>query len=140
MIENVGLNPTRDGIFRVLEQMGAAIDYLDRREVGGEPVADLRIRHAPLNGIEVDPGIAPSMIDEFPVLFVAAALAKDHGHARTRGIARQGKRPSGGHGQRPACRGARVEENEDGLTIERFGWHRWRVAASSPPISTIASP
>ncbi|RZV47628.1 MAG: 3-phosphoshikimate 1-carboxyvinyltransferase, partial [Sphingomonadaceae bacterium] len=76
VIENVGLNPTRDGIFRVLGQMGASIDYLDEREVGGEPVADLRVRHAQLKGIEVDPKIAPSMIDEFPILFVAAALAE----------------------------------------------------------------
>jgi 3-phosphoshikimate 1-carboxyvinyltransferase len=44
--------------------------------VGGEPVADLRVRHSPLRGIEVDPALAPSMIDEFPVLFVAAALAQ----------------------------------------------------------------
>ncbi|MCH2486396.1 MAG: 3-phosphoshikimate 1-carboxyvinyltransferase, partial [Erythrobacter sp.] len=76
VIENVGLNPTRDGLFRVLEQMGADIEHLDRREVGGEPVADLRIRHAKLRGVEVDSALAPSMIDEFPVLFVAAALAQ----------------------------------------------------------------
>ena len=62
VIENVGLNPTRDGIFRVLRQMGADIAFIDEREVGGEPVADLRVRHAVLEGIAVDPAIAPSMI------------------------------------------------------------------------------
>ncbi|HCI62502.1 MAG TPA: 3-phosphoshikimate 1-carboxyvinyltransferase, partial [Erythrobacter sp.] len=84
VIENVGLNPTRDGIFRVLRQMGADIAFIDEREVGGEPVADLRVRHAVLEGIAVDPAIAPSMIDEFPVLFVAAALAR--GTTITRGL------------------------------------------------------
>jgi 3-phosphoshikimate 1-carboxyvinyltransferase len=76
VIENVGLNPTRNGIFEVLGQMGAKIEYENTREVGGEPVADLRVRHAPLTGITVAPAIAPRMIDEFPVLFVAAALAE----------------------------------------------------------------
>ncbi|HSM52769.1 MAG TPA: 3-phosphoshikimate 1-carboxyvinyltransferase, partial [Erythrobacter sp.] len=76
VIENVGLNPTRAGLIEVLRQMGGDVEELDRREVGGEPVADLRVRHSPLTGIEVDPAIAPSMIDEFPVLFVAAALAE----------------------------------------------------------------
>src|SRR3546814_11565138 len=51
------------------------IELLNAREVGGEPVADLRVRHSSLKGIEVDPAVAPSMIDEFPILFVAAALA-----------------------------------------------------------------
>ena len=122
VIENVGLNPTRDGIFRVLEQMGAAIERLDQREVGGEPVADLRIRHAPLNGIEVDPGIAPSMIDEFPVLFVAAALAK--GTTVTRGLEELRVKESDRLAAMASAlrvAGARVEENEDGLTIEGSG-------------------
>ena len=82
-IRNVGMNPTRAGLADVLRQMGANIEELDAREVGGEPVADLRVRHAPLTGIEVDPALAPSMIDEFPVLFVAAALAE--GTTVTRG-------------------------------------------------------
>src|SRR3546814_12857726 len=56
--------------------MGGSIEEQDRREVGGEPVADLCVRHSALTGIDVDPALAPSMIDEFPVLFVAAALAQ----------------------------------------------------------------
>ena len=75
-IRNVGMNPTRAGLVGVLDQMGAELNGVDARGVGGEPVADLRVRHAPLTGIEVDPSVAPSMIDEFPVLFVAAALAQ----------------------------------------------------------------
>ena len=122
IIENVGLNPTRDGIFRVLAQMGADIAYLDRREVGGEPVADLRVRHAPLKGIAVDPAIAPSMIDEFPVLFVAAALAE--GTTTTAGLdelrVKESDRLSAMAAALSAT-GARVEEREDGLVVHGSG-------------------
>jgi 3-phosphoshikimate 1-carboxyvinyltransferase len=82
-IRNVGMNPTRAGLVGVLRAMGADIEELEPREVGGEPVADLRVRHAALKGIEVDPAVVPSMVDEFPVLFVAAALAE--GTTVTRG-------------------------------------------------------
>src|SRR3546814_5002423 len=75
-IANVGLNPTRAGLVEVLQSMGGDIELLDARTVGGEPVADLRVRHSMLEGIAVDPALAPSMIDEFPILFVAAALAE----------------------------------------------------------------
>jgi 3-phosphoshikimate 1-carboxyvinyltransferase len=75
LIRNVGLNPTRAGIVHVLRQMGGSIEEIDPREVGGEPVADLRVRHSALHGIAVDPAVVPSMVDEFPVLFVAASLA-----------------------------------------------------------------
>ena len=119
VIENVGLNPTRDGIFRVLEQMGARIDKLDEREVGGEPVADLRVRHAALKGIEVDPAIAPSMIDEFPVLFVAAAMAE--GRTVTSGLdelrVKESDRLSAMAAALTAA-GVALEEREDGLVIE----------------------
>ncbi|MCA0904530.1 3-phosphoshikimate 1-carboxyvinyltransferase [Qipengyuania aquimaris] len=122
VIENVGLNPTRDGIFRVLKQMGADIDYLDPREVGGEPVADLRVRHAPLTGIEVDPDIAPSMIDEFPVLFVAAAMAK--GATITSGLEELRVKESDRLSAMAAAlklAGAKVQEREDGLLITGSG-------------------
>ncbi len=82
VVENVGLNPTRAGLFTALRMMGASIEELDRREVGGEPVADLRVRHAALTGIEIPPDLAPSMIDEYPVLFVAAAFASGRTIAR----------------------------------------------------------
>ena len=122
VIENVGLNPTRDGILRVLEQMGANIKRLDPREVGGEPVADVHVRHASLTGIDVDPAIAPSMIDEFPVLFVAAALAS--GTTRTSGLEELRVKESDRlTAMADALRlvGANVEEAEDGLTIHGTG-------------------
>ena len=122
VIENVGLNPTRDGIFRVLEQMGAHIEKLDEREVGGEPVADLRVRHAKLKGIEVDPAIAPSMIDEFPVLFVAAAMAE--GTTVTSGLdelrVKESDRLSA-MASALAKAGVLLEEREDGLIITGSG-------------------
>jgi 3-phosphoshikimate 1-carboxyvinyltransferase len=82
VIENVGLNPTRTGLLTALGLMGADIVEQDRRVVGGEPVADLRVRHAPLRAIEVPAELAPSMIDEYPILFVAAALAEGRTVAR----------------------------------------------------------
>ncbi|MFA5120208.1 3-phosphoshikimate 1-carboxyvinyltransferase [Zavarzinia sp.] len=85
VIENVGLNPLRTGLFDTLIEMGADITYLNKRVAGGEPVADLRIRHSALKGVEVPAGRAPSMIDEYPVLAVAAAFAQ--GTTRMNGLA-----------------------------------------------------
>ena len=76
IIRNVGINPTRAGLISVLQAMGGQIDLINQREVGGEPVADLHVRHSALTGIEVPPEGAPSMIDEYPILFVAAAFAQ----------------------------------------------------------------
>lgn len=70
-----GLNPKRTGLLQALRLMGADITVEHQREAGGEPVGDLLIRHAPLRGIEVPTELVPDMIDEFPVLFVAAAVA-----------------------------------------------------------------
>ena len=119
VIENVGLNPTRDGIFRALELMGADIEKLDEREVGGEPVADLHVKHSRLRGIEVDPAIAPSMIDEFPVLFVAAAMAE--GTTTTSGLEELRVKESDRlAAMATALRevGVTLEETDDGLIIE----------------------
>ncbi len=76
VLEHVGINPTRTGVIDILTLMGADIRLENRREVGGEPVADLRVRHAPLNGIDIPQALVPLAIDEFPVLFVAAACAQ----------------------------------------------------------------
>ena len=117
-IENVGMNDTRAGLVTVLRQMGGDIDLLNAREVGGEPVADLRVRHSQLSGITVDPAIAPSMIDEFPVLFVAAALAD--GTTITTGLEELRVKESDRISAMAAAlslAGAEVEETEDGLTI-----------------------
>nr|CRH07415.1 3-phosphoshikimate 1-carboxyvinyltransferase (5-enolpyruvylshikimate-3-phosphate synthase) (EPSP synthase) (EPSPS) [Candidatus Magnetococcus massalia] len=75
-LENVGMNPTRTGILDLLDAMGADIERLNPREAGGEPVCDLRVKHSQLKGIETDPEVVPRAIDEFPVFFVAAALAE----------------------------------------------------------------
>jgi 3-phosphoshikimate 1-carboxyvinyltransferase len=121
-IENVGLNPTRAALFDVLRQMGGSIEEIERREVGGEPVADLRVRHSALTGIEVDPAVAPSMIDEFPILFVAAALAQ--GRTVTRGLEELRVKESdrlAAMATALTAAGAKVEEREDGLVIEGTG-------------------
>jgi 3-phosphoshikimate 1-carboxyvinyltransferase len=121
-IENVGLNPTRAGLYEVLRQMGGSIEELNAREVGGEPVADLRVRHSALTGIEVDPALAPSMIDEFPVLFVAAALAQ--GRTTTSGLDELRVKESdrlAAMAAALAAAGATVEEREDGLVIDGTG-------------------
>lgn len=76
VLEHVGMNPTRTGVIEILRRMGADIEIVEERVVGGEPVADLRVRHAPLHGIEVPPELVPLAIDEFPALFVAAACAR----------------------------------------------------------------
>jgi len=131
-IENVGLNPTRAGLFDVLRQMGGEIEELNRREVGGEPVADLLVRHSALRGIEVDPAIAPSMIDEFPILFVAAALAK--GTTTTSGLDELRVKESDRLATMAAAltgSGARVQECEDGLVIEGTGGEPLRGSANS---------
>jgi 3-phosphoshikimate 1-carboxyvinyltransferase len=76
LLEHVGVNPTRTGVIDILRLMGADIAVQNLREVGGEPVADLRVRHARLKGIEIPEALVPLAIDEFPVLFVAAACAE----------------------------------------------------------------
>ncbi|MFT6221894.1 MAG: 3-phosphoshikimate 1-carboxyvinyltransferase [Candidatus Endobugula sp.] len=75
-LQHVGVNPTRDGIISILRLMGADITLSNQREVGGEPVADIRVRYAGLKGINVPEEYVPLAIDEFPVLFVAAACAE----------------------------------------------------------------
>lgn len=75
-IRNVLMNPTRTGLILTLQEMGAQIDVLDPRLAGGEDVADLRVRGSNLTGIHVPPERAPSMIDEYPVLAVAASFAE----------------------------------------------------------------
>jgi len=75
VLEHVGINPTRIGVLNILKAMGGDLELLNEREVGGEPVADIRVRHAQLRGIHIPEDQVPLAIDEFPVLFVAAACA-----------------------------------------------------------------
>lgn len=77
LVPNIGLNPTRAGLFTTLQEMGADLTFENMREEGGEPVADLRAKYSPdMQGIEVPPARAASMIDEYPILSVVAAFAK----------------------------------------------------------------
>lgn len=74
-VENVGVNPLRAGLYQTLREMGADIAFENAREVGGEPVADLHVKGGELKGVEVPAERAPTMIDEYPILSVAAACA-----------------------------------------------------------------
>jgi 3-phosphoshikimate 1-carboxyvinyltransferase len=73
---HVGVNPTRIGVINILRQMGAKISLSNKREIGGEPVADIRIEYAALKGIAIPEDQVPLAIDEFPILFIAAACAE----------------------------------------------------------------
>jgi 3-phosphoshikimate 1-carboxyvinyltransferase len=76
LLRHVGINPTRTGVIDILKLMGANIEVLNERVVGGEPVADLHVTHGQLKGIDIPEELVPLAIDEFPVLFVAAACAE----------------------------------------------------------------
>ena len=76
LLKHVGINPTRTGVIDILRLMGANIEVLNEHIVGGEPVADLHVVYSPLTGIDIPEELVPLAIDEFPVLFVAAACAK----------------------------------------------------------------
>ncbi len=121
-IRGVGINPTRDGLLRALAAMGADLSIADRRTVGGEPVADLTVRHGALTGIDVPPEWAASMIDEYPVLFVAAAFAQ--GRTVMRGLeelrVKESDRIAAMAAGLRAC-GVGVEELPDGLIVEGSG-------------------
>lgn len=118
-IEAVGMNPRRTGLLDALRMMGADIEVRDAREQGGEPVADLHVRHAPLRGVEVPVELVPDMIDEFPALFVAAACAQ--GRTVVRGAAELRVKESDriatmATGLRAL--GGRIEETPDGAIID----------------------
>ncbi len=84
-VRNVGLNPRRTGLFDTLREMGADLAIANQRVEAGEPVADIRVRQRALHGVDVPAPRAPSMIDEYPILAVAAAFAK--GRTVMRGLA-----------------------------------------------------
>ena len=121
-IANVCMNPTRTGLIQALRMMGADITESQPRIVGGEPVADLVVRHASLKAIEVPAELAPSMIDEYPILFVAAALAEGRTVARGAHELRV-KESDRIATMRTALEaiGVSTEEFEDGLAIQGSG-------------------
>ena len=119
LIRGVGVNPTRTGLLTILESMGARIEQRNRRRLGAEPVADLFITKSTLCGITVPPALVPLAIDEFPILFVAAAGAtgrtivagaEELRHKESDRISRMA--------QALNAVGSRVEERSDGLVIE----------------------
>ena len=75
LLQHVGINPTRTGVLDILKLMGADITFSNQQEIGGEPVADIRVKSSSLKGVHVPEELVPLAIDEFPVIFVAAACA-----------------------------------------------------------------
>ncbi|HEX8466714.1 MAG TPA: 3-phosphoshikimate 1-carboxyvinyltransferase [Allosphingosinicella sp.] len=121
-IEGVGINPLRTGLLELLAAMGGDIEVSGRSRVDGEPVADLLVRYSPLRGLSIPPEVAPRMIDEFPIFFVAAAFAR--GTSRTSGLGELRFKESdrlAAMAEGLSAIGARVEESEDGLTIAGTG-------------------
>ncbi len=123
LVPGVGLNPTRAGLFETLREMGADIRFENPREEGGEPVADIRVRHTgTLRGIEVPPERAPSMIDEYPILAALAAFAE--GPTVMRGIGELRVKESDridAMARGLEAVGVPVEEGEDWLTVHGQG-------------------
>ena len=118
MVEGVLLNPLRTGLFETLREMGADLVIENARDEGGEPVGDITARHSALHGVEVPPERAPSMIDEYPILAVAAAFAE--GRTAMRGLAemrvKESDRLALMAAGLAAC-GVGVEEEPDALTV-----------------------
>ena len=117
-VENVGLNPSRTGILEVLEAMGARITVLDPREVAGEPVGDLRVEHGPLRAFTIGGDLIPRLVDEIPVLAVAACCAE--GVSRISGAEELRVKETDRlavMARQLGAMGARLEEHPDGLTI-----------------------
>jgi len=122
LIPRVGVNPTRMGLYEILREMGADLALVNRRKVSNEPVADLVVRHGALRGIEVPPELAPSMIDEYPIFFIAAAFAE--GITRAHGLAELRLKESdriAGMAAGLRAIGIRVEEDGDALAVHGLG-------------------
>lgn len=137
IIENVGINPTRAGLFEILQNMGGDINFKKERTVGGEPVADIHVKHSSLTGIDVPANIAPSMIDEFPILFVAAAMAS--GTTNTRGLHELRVKESDRLSQMAkglGLLGVKLTEKDDGLIIEGSGGKPLSGERAKPVIET----
>ena len=117
-VENVGLNPTRTGVLEVLEQMGASIEVLNRRDVAGEPVGDLRVSHGPLRPFDFGEELIPRLVDEVPILSVAACFCD--GESRIRGAAELRVKETDRlavMARQLKLMGADIDEHSDGLII-----------------------
>ena len=142
LVPNIGLNPTRAGLFFTLQEMGADLTFENMREEGGEPVADLRARFSPdLKGIEVPAERAASMIDEYPVLSVVAAFAEGRTHmpgVKELRVKESDRIDAMATGLRAA--GVHVEEGEDWWTVEGRGHGRVPGVSPLKAIWTTGSP
>ncbi len=119
VLRHVGINPTRTGVIDILKLMGGDIEVFNEREVGGEPVADIRVRSANLKGIDIPEALVPLAIDEFPVLFIAASCAE--GVTRLTGaeelrVKESDRIQAMADGLVPM--GIKAEPTEDGIVIE----------------------
>jgi 3-phosphoshikimate 1-carboxyvinyltransferase len=147
-LDAVGINPTRDGVLKILHLMGADIRLANERRHGEEPVADIEVRSSSLTGITLDPGLVPLAIDEFPALFVAAACSS--GDSEFSGLAELRVKESDrisvmARGLRAL--GVAIEETPDGAMIrggsisggevESCGDHR--IAMAFAIAATVAS-
>jgi 3-phosphoshikimate 1-carboxyvinyltransferase len=141
LVPGVSQNPTRNGLFLTLQEMGADLTMENPREEGGEPVADLRVRFGPLKGIEVPPERAASMIDEYPILSALAATAE--GVTVMRGVkelrVKESDRIDAMARGLEAC-GVRVDETEDSMTVYGMGAGPFQGARLCAAIWTTASP
>ena len=140
ILEGVMINPLRTGLIATLRRDGRLDRAAGERNEGGEEVADLRVRASALRGVEVPAARAPSMIDEYPVLAVAAAFAEGTTVMRgLEGVARQGIRSPRRHRRAAARQRGRRSRSKATISSCRAGAAR-QAAASSPPIWTTASP
>lgn len=117
-LEAVGINPSRAGVLKILEMMGADFAIENQRAAGAEPIADIRVRHSALQGVDIPPALVPLSIDEFPAIFAAAALA--NGTTRVSGAAELRVKESDrlaamATGLRAV--GVEVEELDDGMMV-----------------------
>ena len=138
-VRGMSTNPTRTGLLTVLERMGARINLFNRRTTaGGEPIADVEVHPAELVATEVEPEIVPALIDELPLLALAATMARGRTVVRGGGAAGQGVRS---HRDRrrapPPAAPGRVEALDDGLggcpaACRRASAAAWRAARRSP--------
>jgi len=147
VLEAVGINPTRTGVIDILREMGADIRIENERRFGDEPVADLRVRHAALHGIHIPEHLVPLAIDEFPVLFVAAALADGEtvltGAEELRvkesdriQVMADGLQALGAHAE-PTADGIRIQGGPlHGGTVDSHGDHRIAMAFAVASLGT----